>query len=69
MTGAEWAYFEPFLVRGRGRRPRDHRKVLDGIFWLMRTGAPWRDLPQEFGVGGDPCIVTFEAAYGRDPNS
>lgn len=49
MTDAEWAYFEPFLVSGRGRPPRDHRRVLDGIFWLMRTGAPWRDLPEEFG--------------------
>ena len=49
MSDAEWAYFEPFLVRGRGRPPRDHRKVLDGIFWLMRTGAPWRDLPAELG--------------------
>lgn len=49
MTDAEWACFEPFLVRGRGRPPRDHRKVLDGVFWLMRTGAPWRDLPEEFG--------------------
>jgi transposase len=49
MSDAEWAYFEPFLVRGRGRPPRNHRKVLDGIFWLMRTGAPWRDLPEELG--------------------
>lgn len=49
MTDEEWAYFEPFLVRGRGRPPRNHRRVLDGIFWLMRTGAPWRDLPAEFG--------------------
>ena len=49
MSDSEWAYFEPFLVRGRGRPPRNHRKVLDGVFWLMRTGAPWRDLPEEFG--------------------
>ncbi|WP_083850590.1 transposase [Rhodovulum sp. PH10] len=27
----------------------DHRRVLDGIFWIARTGAPWRDLPHEFG--------------------
>ena len=49
MTDEEWAYFEPFLVCGRGRPPRSHRRVLDGIFWIMRTGAPWRDLPAEFG--------------------
>ena len=49
MTDEEWAYFERFLIRRVGRRPRDHRRVLDAIFWLMRTGAPWRDLPGEFG--------------------
>jgi transposase len=50
MTDDEWAYFEPFLIhRGGGRPPRNHRRVLDAVFWLMRTGAPWRDLPEEFG--------------------
>src|SRR5450631_1474162 len=49
MSDEEWAYFEPFLVRKLGRPPRNHRKVLDAVFWLMRTGAPWRDLPAEFG--------------------
>jgi transposase len=45
----EWAYFEPFLIRRDGRPPRNHRPVLDAVFWLTRTGAPWRDLPEEFG--------------------
>jgi transposase len=49
MTDDEWAYFEPFLIRRCGRPPRSHRRVLDAVFWLMRTGAPWRDLPEEFG--------------------
>ena len=52
MSDAEWAFFEPFLraVRQRnGRKPVDHRRVLDGVFWIARTGAPWRDLPEEFG--------------------
>ncbi len=52
MSDDEWAFFEPFLtaIRGRGgRKPKDHRRVLDGIFWIARTGAQWRDLPQEFG--------------------
>jgi transposase len=52
MEDAEWAFFEPFVVgiRGRGGRPAtDHRLILDGIFWIARTGAPWRDLPEEFG--------------------
>lgn len=34
---------------GPGRPPRDPREVLDGILWILRTGAPWRDLPEEFG--------------------
>jgi transposase len=49
MTDDEWAYFEPFLIRRAGRPPRNHRRVMDATFWLMRTGAPWRDLPEEFG--------------------
>jgi hypothetical protein len=42
MTDDEWAYFEPFLIhRGGGRLLRNHRRVLDAFFWLMRTGAPF----------------------------
>ena len=32
-----------------GRKPTNHRLVLDGIFWIARTGSAWRDLPEEFG--------------------
>ena len=52
MEDGEWAFFSEFItsVRGRGGRPAgDHRRVLDGIFWIARTGAQWRDLPEEFG--------------------
>jgi len=52
MTDDEWSLFEPFLVSTRplgGWPPANHRRVLDGIFWIARTGAPWRDLPAEFG--------------------
>ena len=52
MKNAEWAFFEPFItgIRGRGGRPAgNHRLVLDGIFWIARTGSQWRDLPEEFG--------------------
>lgn len=52
MTDEEWAVIEPFLTtassRG-GRPPASHRRVVDGILWICRTGAPWRDLPQAFG--------------------
>ena len=33
-----------------GRPRRDVRTVLNGIFWVLRTGSPWRDLPEEFGA-------------------
>ena len=52
MSDAEWGFFEPFLraVRApQGRRGSDHRRVLDGVFWIARTGSAWRDLPEEFG--------------------
>jgi transposase len=32
-----------------GRPPRDHRRTLDALFWIARTGALWRDLPEELG--------------------
>ena len=32
-----------------GRPAKDHRTVLNGILWLLRTGAPWRDLPSQYG--------------------
>lgn len=33
----------------RGQQWRDHRTVLDGMFWRLRTGAPWRDIPERYG--------------------
>ncbi len=52
LSDAEWSFFEAFVIeRGpkRGRPPTDHRRVLDAIFWIARTGSPWRDLPEEAG--------------------
>lgn len=52
MSDEEWALHERFILAVRapnGRKPVNHRLVLDGIFWVARTGSPWRDLPEEFG--------------------
>lgn len=52
LTDDEWSFFEPFVMAANllgGRPARDHRRVLDAIFWIARTGAPWRDLPAELG--------------------
>lgn len=55
MSDEEWKIFEPFVVANgprRGRPAGDHRRVLDGVFWITRTGAAWRDLPEYFGKFG-----------------
>ena len=49
------AGFAPFLVRSgtrSGRPPANHRLILDGVFWIARTGVPWRDLHEHFGKWG-----------------
>ncbi|HEX8166231.1 MAG TPA: transposase [Beijerinckiaceae bacterium] len=53
LTDAEWAIIAPLLPGAEGKkngRPRlDDRKVLNGIFFILRTGSPWRDLPERYG--------------------
>jgi transposase len=42
-----WSSIEPLLPASRrGGQWRDHRTVINGIVWKLRTGAPWRDLPE-----------------------
>jgi len=36
-------------MRGRGRPPEDNRNIINGILWRLRTGAPWRDVPEKYG--------------------
>lgn len=54
LTEAQWAFVEPLLPKprrrpdGRGRPYRDPRDVLHGILWVLRTGAPWKDLPPRY---------------------
>jgi transposase len=38
-----------FPKQGRGGRWLDHRTVLNGMLWILRSGAPWRDLPERYG--------------------
>ena len=53
LTDYEWSVIEPVLPKGRpGPRRKDDRRVLNGIFWVLRTGAPWRDLPERYGPVG-----------------
>jgi transposase len=50
LTDHEWAAIKPMLPNKPRGVPRvNDRRVLNGILWVLRSGAPWRDLPQEFG--------------------
>lgn len=51
LTNAEWDRLESFLPRGgaRGGRWSDHRRVINGVLYRVRTGVQWRDLPERFG--------------------
>ncbi|MFE2144213.1 IS5 family transposase [Streptomyces sp. NPDC059456] len=51
LTNAEWERLESFLPRGgaRGGRWSDHRRVINGVLYRVRTGVQWRDLPERFG--------------------
>ncbi|MFF2329586.1 MULTISPECIES: IS5 family transposase [unclassified Streptomyces] len=51
LTNAEWDRLESFLPPGGGRGGRwsDHRRVINGVLYRVRTGVQWRDLPERFG--------------------
>jgi transposase len=52
LTDAQWQRLQPLLpslAPRVGRPSLDHRLVVNGILWILRTGAPWRDMPQRYG--------------------
>lgn len=52
LTDEQWNLVDPLIPRKEartGRPPKDRRIMLNGIFWILGTGAPWRDLPERFG--------------------
>jgi transposase len=52
LTDEQWEQLEPLLPPQKpktGRTNLDHRTVLNGILWILKTGAPWRDLPEGYG--------------------
>jgi transposase len=58
LTDFEWSIIELALPKGRpGPQPRQNLRVMNGIFWVLRTGAPWRDLPERYGP--------YTTAYNR----
>ena len=52
LSEAEWRLLQDLLPAERGRRSRpaqDNRTIVNGILWRIRTGAPWRDVPEKYG--------------------
>lgn len=51
LSDREWEAIQDALPKpkGRGRPPEDNRRLLNAMFWIVRTGAPWRDLPERYG--------------------
>src|SRR3990172_4056729 len=52
LTNEQWERLQPLLPPQKpniGRPNADHRRILNGILWVLRTGAPWRDLPEHYG--------------------
>lgn len=63
LTDEQWALIEDMFPQnglGPGRPWQDHRMILDGMLWVLTTGAPWRDLPVEFG----PWQTVYERFNG-----
>lgn len=67
-----WSLIEPLLpppkprrFRYPGRKPLDRRKVLTGILFVLKTGIPWEDLPQEMGCGSGMSCWRYLAAWQK----
>lgn len=53
VTDEQWKKIEPLLPKYKpspkgGRRPKDNRDVFEGIVWVLRSGARWKDLPKQY---------------------
>jgi transposase len=52
LSDEQWQRLEPLLPAQKPRTGRpnvEHRQIINGILWVLRTGAPWRDLPERYG--------------------
>ena len=52
LSEEQWQRLAPLLPAQKpptGRPGKDHRTIINGILWVLRTGAPWRDLPERYG--------------------
>ena len=54
MSDAMWEILKPYTIGNKGTwggNAKDTRQFLNGVFWILRTGAPWRDLPRNMLSG------------------
>ena len=50
LTDFEWSVIEPLLpMDRRGPKPKNNRQIINGMFYVLRAGSPWRDLPERYG--------------------
>ena len=57
LSDEEWSALEPLMPKSRkSARPHD-RRIINAIFYVLRTGIPWRDLPERYGP--------YTSAYNR----
>lgn len=66
LTEPQWRYLEKILPKpeirsdGRGRPWRDPRDVLEGVLWILRSGARWKDLPKDIFPSYQTCHRRFQ---------
>jgi putative transposase len=52
LSDAAWERMAPLIIgrpEQKGSTGRDNRMFVEGVLWIVRTGSPWRDLPEAFG--------------------
>jgi len=50
LTDEQWALIESLMPKPRpGGRWNDHRTTLNGMMWILKSGSPWRDMPERYG--------------------
>ena len=63
LTDAEWKIIAPLLPnKSRGVKRVDDRRVLNGIFWRLRSGAPWAHIPERYARTRRATIGSYAGA-------
>ena len=57
LSDEDWALLEPLMPQARKSARADDRRIMNAIFYVLRTGMPWRDLPERYGP--------YTTAYNR----